>query len=586
LKPALFALAACGVCAFAAAPLDPVDLWGWRSASDARISPDGSRVVYVESWNDRARDARWTNLVLVAADGGLRRLTSGARRDRCPRWSPDGALIAWIAVGEAGPARIAILALAADGAEREIVVPGGEPLALAWSPENDQLAFTARVSEDGARPEWAPAAIQPFLRSAAGSRTELFAMAASGGAARRLAPGFACQGEPAWLTDGRGVVVAGSEGGIYVVPLKEGAPRRLDPGGAACDSPAASPDGQKIAWVAADRRQAHYATRKIWVANTDGTRARVLSGALDRDAAHPQWSSDSRTIYFLAVDRGATHVYAARNDGTVRQATSANERLRGFSLAENGRAAAVRSAADEPESVVVFSVYGGEPARPLVRLNAELAARATGAVEEVRYQSAGRAIQAWLVKPPGFSAARKYPLLLDIADPAHGAYGYEFPWRAHLAAARGFVVLLANPRGSPGYGEEFGAPLETGFPADPFDDLMRGVDFAAAQPYIDPRRLTVSGGVLAAWAIGHTDRFAAAVVRGAAVDPSLAASFLAGNFRTPALLIAGSPDTLSEALLLALEARKVDTALLRLPRPLTPGRGILELETWLAWLAR
>ena len=92
-------------------------------------------------------------------------------------------------------------------------------------------------------------------------------------------------------------------------------------------------------------------------------------------------------------------------------------------------------------------------------------------------------------------------------------YGPEFNLRAQIFAARGYVVLCANPRGTPGYGEAFGNLLRTGFPGDPYDDLMRGVDAALAKGYIDPRRLMVVGGLVAAWAIGHTDRFAAAVAR-------------------------------------------------------------------------
>src|SRR5439155_26305984 len=88
------------------------------------------------------------------------------------------------------------------------------------------------------------------------------------------------------------------------------------------EAPLPSSDGSRIAWIASGP------SRKLWVMNADGSRARVLTGALDRDAAEPQWSSDSRTLYFLADDRGATHVYAARNDGTVRQRPQAPERLR------------------------------------------------------------------------------------------------------------------------------------------------------------------------------------------------------------------------------------------------------------------
>jgi acylaminoacyl-peptidase len=346
--------------------------------------------------------------------------------------------------------------------------------------------------------------------------------------------------------------------------------------------------------------------------NVDGSRAKVLSGSLDRDAAHPQWSSESRTVYFIADDRGATHVYAARNDGTVRQVTSATERLRGFSLADNGRAVSIRSAADAVDDVFTFTVdivtqpvTVAEPNRQL------LAGRDRGAVEELTYPSAGSTVQAWLVKPPAFAPARKYPLLVDIADDPRRMYGPEFNPRAQILAAAGFVVLCANPRGTPGYGEGFGNLLRSRYPGDDFDDLMRGVDAAIARGFIDPERVHVAGGLLAAWAVGHTDRFRSAVARRPIVDwttdvalssdgPGRAAEWMgampwedpgqyvqhspiysAGNFKTPVLILAAEHDPESDEFAFALRQRHVEAAVARIP-----ADPILELQAILAWLTQ
>src|SRR6185503_7745983 len=103
--------------------------------------------------------------------------------------------------------------------------------------------------------------------------------------------------------------------------------------------------------------------------------------------------------------------------------------------------------------------------------------------------------------------------IVDVADDPRRMYGVEFSLRDQILAAAGFIVLCANPRGTPGYGEQFGHLLKTRYPGDDFDDLMRGVDFLAAKDYVDPGRIAVAGGLVAAWAIGHTDRFSAATVR-------------------------------------------------------------------------
>ena len=273
-------------------------------------------------------------------------------------------------------------------------------------------------------------------------------------------------------------------------------------------------DGGKIAWLVRRRIRGAAAVRKVCVMNADGSRAKVLSGSLDRDAGDPQWSSDSRTVYFVADDRGSTHVYAARNDGTVRQVTNAPERLWGFSLADNGRAVAVRSTPSEAGDVFTFTVDRvSQPAASRRRPTSTCWRSGRSArVEEMPYASAGKTVQAWLVKPPGFDAAKKYPLLLDIRDDPRAMYGVDFNLRAQILAARGFVVLCVNPRGTPGYGESFGNLLRTRNPGDDYDDLMRGVDSWS------PKATSISSGSdggRSAGGVGdrHTDRFRAAVVR-------------------------------------------------------------------------
>lgn len=586
------------VCCFhgAGQPLSTSDLWNRRRAADPRISPDGSRVVYVERWNDRQRDAACANLCLVSSGGqNLRRLTEGAWSDGRPRWSPDGSRLAYISDREGRPQ----IRIWREGGDTALVTPGQEPLELAWSPDGASLAFTARVAVAPAPPAWAPPAILPRLAGRSRGYTRIFALPIRGGATRPVsAEALDCRGEPAWMPDGRAILTSTADGDLVALRLSDGAVSRLATGGRN-ECPLPSPDGARVAWLATQAKPQNYVVRKLWAMNADGSRARPLSGSLDRDAQSPQWSSDSRTVYFLADDRGATHAYAARSDGTVRQITAAGERLRGFSLADNGTAVTIRSTAGEPESVVAFSVYRASDAVALARpAQALLAGRQTGTVEAMTYDSGGQTVQSWLVKPPNFDASKKYPLLVDIRDGPRGMYGPQFNLRAQIFAARGYVVLCANPRGTPGYGEAFGNLLPTGVPGDPYDDLMRGVDAALAKGYIDPRRLMVVGSLTAAWAIGHTDRFAAAVVRhpipawfagiGASPDEFLKHSplFFAQNFRTPTLVLARDTDDGTGELYAALQSRHVDSALVRLPDAPRPSERILELETLLGWLGR
>ena len=125
-----------------------------------------------------------------------------------------------------------------------------------------------------------------------------------------------CLGEPSWSLDGK-ALIAVCDGAILSIRVADGVTKGLTKDEGIYESPIPSPDGGRIAYLFTEKKRQSYTVRKLWVMNADGSRARVLSGALDRDAAKPQWSSESRTVYFLADDRGATHVYAASHKGLL-----------------------------------------------------------------------------------------------------------------------------------------------------------------------------------------------------------------------------------------------------------------------------
>ncbi len=574
-------------------------------------------MVYVEIRSDAARQQRYSQLQFVDSKRKqYRALTDGNFHDSTPRWSPDGTRIAFLS-DRSGKRQIHVLTLGSpEVAALQVTRGESEPLAFAWSPDGRSLAFTAPVAAPALAASWAPPAILPLLGPRPRGPAQLFLVAAGGGEAQRITPGqLDFQGEPAWMPDGRSLVCS-AQGEIFSIRLADHAVRELTANRQANSEPLPSPDGSKVAWVAAERKPQNYVVRHLWVMNADGGRARMLSGSLDRDVMHPQWSNDSRTVYFLADDRGSTHLYAGRNDGTARQVTARAERLQWFSLADNGRAVTVRSSANEGGNVITFTadLPGGVTtlAEPNDRLMAD---RNLGEVEQLEWDSDGKTIQGWLVKPPHFDSSRKYPLLLDVRDAPRAMYGVEFQLRAQIFASAGYLVLCANPRGTPGYGEEFGHLLRTRFPGDDADDLLRGVEAVVKRGYTDTRRVAVAGGLVAAWLLGHTDKFTAAVARRAivdwAADVALAEGgegharewmggmpwddpeqyvkrspiYFASGFQAPTLVIAGDSDPQSEQLFFALQQRKVDSALLRI-REGTPGADVLELQAALAWLGR
>jgi dipeptidyl aminopeptidase/acylaminoacyl peptidase len=553
----------------------PADLWLWRTASDIRITHDGTQVVYLREWEDGPRNTSYANLTRISADGReSRAITQGQWHDRSPRWSFDDQRIAWISDRDGQPK---IWIASAAGAEpRAITGNDSRPSAFAWSPDGRSIAFL--------------------------SAGQIWIVPSAGGDARRVSNReLEFRGDPVWMPDGQDIVCAEKSGEIFAVRTRDGATRQLTHSGNINQDPEPSPDGSKIAYTGASPKP-FYKVRRLWVMNSDGSRARQLAGTLDRDVSHPQWSNDSRTVYFLADDRGATHVYLARNDGSVRQLTDRAERLDGLSLADNGRAVSVRSSATEGSAVFTFMTDAPAGGWTLTDENQGLlAARNWGAVEEVTFQSAGKPMQARLVKPFEFDPARRYPLLVEAADTPPRTLGTEFPLYAHIFAARGFVVMMVNPRGTPGFGEEFGDLLPTEVPNAPAEDLTKAVDSVLAKGYIDPKRVFVLAGVSAAWLLGHESRFAGIIARQPIVDwttypesarwisdltlrQSHSPITYASSFQTRTLVLSEGKDAQSEQLYVELQKRRVDSAIER--GAADPAARITQLEAEITFLLR
>ncbi|HTX33450.1 MAG TPA: prolyl oligopeptidase family serine peptidase [Bryobacteraceae bacterium] len=609
LRTAYLLVSTAFLCFSASGPLAPADLAGLHTISEARISPDGQWLAYVDAIGGHA------NLRLISLAGKPPiSLGDGIWRDRSPRWSFESSRLAWLSEN-GGAVRILVRRMD-SGAETVIANLPETPLSVALVPEGDALAFTARAPAQGPPPAWAPPELLPFLARPLGP-IQVFVLASPSATPRQLSPDdFDAVGEPAWMLDGQTVLAARSAGQIFAFRLS-GGQKVLSAHAGRNECPLPSPDGTKVAWLATNPKPSGYAIRKLWVMNADGSRVKILSGALDRDVSSPQWSSDSRNLYFLADDHGVTHAYAAHNDGTLRELTLDPARLEGLSLADNGNAATIRSTGSSTGEVVVFPADHPGTLRVVVSPNHDLlAGRPVGAVEEITWGSEGQIIQGWLTKPPGFQPAQKYPLLVDIRDASPSMCSGEFDLRSQIFAAHGFVVLCANPRGTPGYGEEFGNLLRTNFPGGAADDLLHGVDLVAAKGYIDPRRVAVIGGYVAAWLIGHTGRFQAAVARDPIVDWTMDAAldrdparhavawmgalpwedadqyvkhsplYFAGSFQTPTLVIEHGDDPQAAELYFALQSRKVASALVRLPKAPQPAGRITELQAEIAWLAR
>ncbi|MBK7831847.1 MAG: S9 family peptidase [Gemmatimonadetes bacterium] len=540
-----------------ARPLSASDMFTIETASDPQISPDGLWVAYVRNWSDAITDKRYSNIWLVKSDGtGHRPVTSGKTHDASPRWSPDGTRLAYTSdKGGSGQ-----LYVRWNDTGESIALTNGAipPAGPTWSPDGKLIAFTQFVPKAPlvvgtplAPPPGATWAPPPKYTDALVFRfdgvgevpvgfTHIFVVRADGGAPRQLSKGDFNHGGVfggggvVWTPDGTELIAAARrrekadeellESDIFAFAVADGAMRQLTDRNGPDGEPAVSPDGKLIAYTGFDERYQGYQNALLYVMNRDGSGKRALSTKLDNSVGSPTWSADGKGIYVQYDDKGDTKVGLFALDGSWRVVAShlgsGMMAYSGgsYSVARNGSVAYTLSTPSIPSNVAV--VGSGASATPVsvTSLNAELlATRTLGAVEEIWYESSKdkRKIQGWIIKPPGFDAKKKYPLILEIHGGPFANYGARFDDEKQIMAANGFVVLYTNPRGSTSYGEEFGNLIHHAYPGDDFFDLNSGVDAVIAKGYIDEKNLFVTGGsgggVLTAWMIGHTDRFRAAL---------------------------------------------------------------------------
>ncbi len=633
----------------ARAPFGYADVFNLEWVTDPQISPDGRWIVYVRRAMDVRNDQVTKSLWLISSDGAMHRpLSNASNAGSSPRWSPDGRRIAWIAAEGDGGAQIFVHWLD-SGASGAITRLPEAPHNLAWSPDGRWLAFTMPVpaerkpfdielpkAPEGA--SWAepPKVIDRMVYRADGEGFlpdtfgQVFVIAASGGAARQLTSGdFDHSGStPAFAADSRSLLISANrradadfepnDSEVYRIELQSGEISALTDRRGPDTDPITSADGRYIAWLGFDDRYQGYQVTQLYVRDLRSGTTRSLTPSLDRDVENPQFSADSRSIWFQYDDRGHTRIARMGLDGRLQTfaddlgGTDVTRPYSGgsFSVARDGRFAYTRRSTQAPAELATGTAGNGPAAARIVQLTSlntvGTGARDLSEVELLEFSSKadGLPLQGWVLKPPGFDPAKKYPLILEIHGGPFTNYQGQFAAETHLYAANGYVVLFMNPRGSTSYGEAFGQKIHHNYPSQDFDDLMTGVDEVLKRGYVDASQLYVTGGsgggVLTSWIVGHTDRFRAAVV----VKPVInwtsfvltadATNFFyrywfeappweaqasywkrsplayVGNVKTPTMVISGeldyrTPIGEAEQFYQALKLRKVDTALVRVP---------------------
>ncbi|WP_026947566.1 alpha/beta hydrolase family protein [Algoriphagus marincola] len=616
------------------------DLFDLEYVTSPSISPDGSKIVYVRNFKDIMTDRDYSNLWIVNADGTQNRpLTQGNQRDFGPVWSPDGGKIAYRS--NAQDERVKLFVFYLDTKESVALTNSANaPGAVSWSADGQQLAFTQFVpapkksmlsipsKPQGAEWNEAPIFIDELNYRGDGAgylpsgNSQIFTIGLSGGTARQRTFDNQNHGSPIWSADGQSLFFsanllenselepANSE--IYQLDLASGKITALTSRFGPDSNPSLSPDGKMIAYTGFDDSFQGYQVTHLYVMNTDGTGIKNLTADLDRDAGNPQWDASGQGVYFQYDEFGDTKVGYVALTGKIRTVV---EGLGGldlgrpynsgtYSVSSNNRIAYTLGGPEHPADLAIWN--GGTTTR-LTALNDDIFSyRKIGKTEEIWWESSfdGRKVQGWIVTPPDFDPNKKYPFILEIHGGPFAMYGPSFAYEIQAYAAAGYVVLYTNPRGSTGYGQEFGNLIHHDYPNHDYEDLMSGVDAVIEKGYIDTENLFVTGGsgggVLTAWIVGKTDRFKAAVVAKPVINWTSfvlhadgAAFFgkywfgampwedienywrrsplsLVGNVTTPTMLLTGEKDfrtpiSESEQYYTALKLQGVESAMVRIP---------------------
>ncbi|MBQ4860391.1 S9 family peptidase [Pseudoalteromonas sp. MMG013] len=623
-----------------ASPLELDDVFDLEYANQVEFSEDGKVVYFVRNRMDIKTDKKVGNIWSIDVDTNeLEPVTSGIHIDYDPQLSPDGKRLAFISTRD-GNSQIYMKWLN-SGAVAKVSNLTQSPSGITWTPDSKHLVFSQFVPAKARSPinlpgkpksaNWAkpPVFIDDVYYRSDGAGyskpgfSHLFKMDANGGNAQQLTSGnfnhggtvsFGKEGEVLYFSANRhkNHALKPNNSEVYALNMHtrviSSVTERVGP-----DSfPQVSPNGRLLAYIGYDDKLMNYENSDIYVLNFKTGETNVITAALDRNVKDIQWDNKSRGLYYSYDSEGKTTVAHQPLKGKAKVLTDEVGSV-AFGRPYSGGSYDVSARGDiaftlaDPNKPADVALVKRDKTTQLTDLNSDaLASKTLGKVEEIWVKSKYDKldIQGWVVYPPGFDKTKKYPLVLEIHGGPVANYGPHFSAEAQLFAAKGNVVLYMNPRGSDSYGKEFAQKIHHNYPSNDFDDLMTGVDSLIDKGFIDDKRLYVTGGsgggVLTAWIVGHTNRFAAAVVAKPVINwfsfvltadyyPFFADYWFpgkpwdhmehymkyspisyVGNVTTPTMLLTGEADyrtpiSETEQYYQALKLQGVETAMVRIP---------------------
>ncbi len=531
----------------------PIRLTNGKHDEIPRWSPDGKSIAFLrggEKKDDRGKPRPAQIAILPLTGGEARVITDLPKGAADPVWSPDSRRIAFLS-------STTLEDIEKEQRKKNEAKAGG---ANAKEPAGPASSAVAKAESDGDR----ESDIHIITRAVYRDNDEGYldfkrhqhiwvidAPIASDESAKplQLTSGEYDEGEICWTHDGSRIYFLTSRidepyyqtpsTDIYSVASAGGTAEKLAAVPMGIGNLTLSPDGRRLAFHGSVTQPVRsYSQPDLWVIDlAPNAQPRNLTAGYDFDmgdavfgdnaaprggnGATLHWSPDGRWLFDIVARQGRTPlVRVDTQTGAVTEITRGDQAVLDFSITPDARTAVTLVSTPlvigDLFTVAMDDGKGGAPTR-ITDANKTLWSQLNlTAPEEINYKSFdGLPIQGWIQKPPDFDPKKKYPLILNIHGGPHAAYGWVFDHEFQWMAAKGYVVLYINPRGSTSYGQDFGNIIQYHYPGDDYRDLMVGVDEVLKRGYVDPKKLGVTGGsgggVLTDWTVTQTDRFAAAV---------------------------------------------------------------------------
>jgi dipeptidyl aminopeptidase/acylaminoacyl peptidase len=540
-------------------PMTIDDMMALKNVGGAAISPNGSMIVYqVSAWEHPAatpakgdtalgdKHEIRSHLWLVPADGSkpTRQITFSERGESSAQWSPDGSAIAFVSARGAAsgddPPRPEIYVLHLDGGEAEKITDVKEGVTgFSWSPDGKRIAFLTtdslpKTTEAARKRRDDPQVYEGDFRL---SHVWVVDVGTKKGSELVHTTEFTVNGAPDWSPDGRSIayvtkpstLLRDERRNAFIVDASTGKAERIDAGADVQGTPVWSPDGKTLALTTL--RQTHsmvpdsmpfreVMNSHLVLFDVAAKRGRDVSAGFDNSPGQPKWSPDGKSVYFTAGDRVYSSVFKFDvASGKYTQLTQ-KQIVRGVSFDKSGmRTAMVIDSPMSPGDVYSSDAGFASPKR-LTDANPQLAGVALGESEAVTWKSPdGQEVEGVLLKPVGYRAGQRYPLLVDIHGGPTGSHniGFKANWGSpgQYWAGQGWAVLYPNPRGSTGYGEKWMRGNIPDWGGGDYRDIMSGVDAMVARGVADADKLGVTGwsygGYMTSWVVTQTNRFKAAM---------------------------------------------------------------------------